>query len=51
MGETALRILLLADGAQRCAADDVNCYRWDPSVHDVATGTSRGKAIISTAAN
>jgi hypothetical protein len=20
----------LADGAQRRAADDVNCYRWDP---------------------
>ena len=40
MGETALRILPLA-GAQGYSADDVSCYRWDPSEDDVATGISR----------
>ena len=35
-------------GAQRCAADDAKCYRWDPSADDVATGISRGKAIIGS---
>jgi hypothetical protein len=42
------------EGALGYAADDVSCYRWDPSADDVATGTTRGKAIISklsTAAN
>jgi len=46
MAETALRIFPLA-GAQGYSADDVSCYRWDPSADDVATGTTRGKAIIS----
>ena len=40
MGETALRILPLA-GAQGFSADDVSCFRWDPSEDDVATGISR----------